>query len=151
MNKAKILVVDDHPSNVKAIRMKLQAEGHEILEATNGLEEQKKFEAHRPHIVLLDIMMPGMDGYETCERIKEDTANSFTPVILVTAKTDTESLVKGFDAGADDYITKPFKPIELVARVRGMLRIREMHYENRFLKEELAKNYRFDAIIGETR
>ena len=150
MNKAKILVVDDHPSNVKAIRMKLSAEGHDILEASDGREALEKFEAHQPDLVLLDIMMPGMDGYEACERIKEETVSSFTPVILVTAKTDTESLVKGFDCGADDYITKPFKPIELVARVRGMLRIRDMHRENSFLKQELARNYQFDSIIGES-
>jgi DNA-binding NtrC family response regulator len=150
MDRAKILVVDDHPSNVKAIRMKLQAEGHDIVEASNGAEALEKLEAEHPDLVLLDIMMPGIDGYETCTRIKERNGESFTPVILVTAKTDVDSLVKGFDSGADDYITKPFKPIELVARVRGMLRIRHMYHENRYLKEELAKNYRFEAIIGES-
>jgi DNA-binding NtrC family response regulator len=149
-SRARILVVDDHPSNLKAIRSKLGAEGHEILEATNGEEAVEKFEAERPDLVLLDIMMPGMDGYEVCARIKNGTGEGFTPVILVTAKTDTESLVKGFEIGADDYITKPFLPIELVARVRAMLRIRAMYHENRFLREELARSHRFDTIIGES-
>ena len=150
MTSKRILHIEDNPSNRKAVRHIFRRTDYALEEAVNGEDGLERALACRPHIVLLDIMMPGMDGYETCERIKEGTANSFTPVILVTAKTDTESLVKGFDSGADDYITKPFKPIELVARVRGMLRIREMHHENRFLKEELAKNYRFDAIIGES-
>ena len=150
MRNATILVVDDHPSNVKAIRTKLQSEGHTILDASNGAEALQKFQANKPDLVLLDIMMPGMDGYEVCERIKSTNGDAFTPVILVTAKTDTQSLVKGFDVGADDYITKPFKPIELVARVRGMLRIRDVLRENSYLKEELAKNYDFDTIVGES-
>ena len=150
MNRAKILVVDDHPSNVKAIRTKLQSEGHTILEASNGAEALKRFEADKPDLVLLDIMMPGIDGYEVCQRMKNANGDSFTPIILVTAKTDTQSLVRGFEVGADDYITKPFKPIELVARVRGMLRIRDVVHENHYLKEELASNYDFDAIIGES-
>ena len=147
---AKILVVDDHPSNVKAIRTKLQSEGHTILEAANGPEALTQFETEHPDLVLLDIMMPGMDGFTVCERIKATNGRGFTPVILVTGKTETVSLVRGFEAGADDYITKPFKPIELVARVRGMLRIRDTVRENRELKQELAKRYDFDAIIGES-
>ena len=147
---ARILVVDDHPSNVKAIRMKLQSEGHTILEATNGRAALERFESDRPDLVLLDIMMPGMDGFEVCTRIKATNGGGFTPVILVTGKTETESLVRGFEVGADDYITKPFKPIELVARVRAMLRIREAVRENRELKRELARTYAFDTIVGES-
>jgi len=95
-------------------------------------------------------MMPGMDGYETCRRIKERRAASFTPVIMVTAKADTDSLVRGFEAGADEYVTKPIEPVELMARVRAMLRIREMYLENRALRGELRQTFRFENIVGQS-
>jgi two-component system response regulator AtoC len=148
--KAKILVVDDHPSNVKALRVRLSTEGHEVIEAASGQEALDRFESERPDLVLLDVMMPGMDGYQTCRRIKERQAAGFTPVIMVTAKADTDSMVKGFEAGADDYVAKPFEPVELMARVRAMLRIREMYLENRALRGELRQTFRFDNIIGQS-
>jgi two-component system response regulator AtoC len=148
--KQKILVVDDKPSNVKLLRVKLADAGYDIVEATSGGEALDRIESASPDLVLLDIMMPGMDGYETCRRIKSRDTNDFLPVILVTAKTETEDLVQGFECGADDYVTKPFKPVEILARVKAMLRIRSVVQENRYLRGELAKCSRFDAIIGES-
>ena len=137
---AKILVVDDQPSNVKLLRIKLSKEGYDVVEAANGREALARVVSDAPDLVLLDVMMPGMNGYDACRRIKERETNGFLPVILVTAKTETEALIEGFEAGADDYVTKPFKPVELLARVRAMLRIRHMVQENRYLRAALARS-----------
>jgi DNA-binding NtrC family response regulator len=147
-DKAKILVVDDKPSNVKALWVKLTKEGYDVVVASNGAEALTHVETDSPDLVLLDVMMPGMNGYEACRHIKARETKDFLPVILVTAKTETEDLVEGFEAGADDYVTKPFKPVELIARVQAMLRIRRMVQENQYLRGELAKSPRFDSIIG---
>jgi len=149
--REKILVVDDKPSNVKALRVKLADAGFDIIEATSGGEALDRMETHAPDLVLLDVMMPGIDGYETCRRIKSGTADEFLPVILVTARTETEALVEGFESGADDYVTKPFKPVEILARVRAMLRIRSMVQENRYLRGELARRPSAESIVGESR
>lgn len=149
MTKTKILVVDDQPSNIKALRARLSGEGYEVVEAFDGPQALEKTAHENPDLVLLDIMMPGMDGYEVCRRIKA-RQGAFVPVILVTAKTETESIVKGLDAGADEYITKPFEPLELMARVRSMLRIRRMYQENAHLRREIAGTYRFDNLIGQS-
>jgi DNA-binding NtrC family response regulator len=149
-SKEKLLVVDDKPSNVKVLRVKLADAGYDIVEATSGSEALDRIQSASPDLVLLDVMMPGMDGYETCRRIKSRDTNEFLPVILVTAKTETEDLVAGFESGADDYVTKPFKPVEILARVQAMLRIRSMVQENRYLRAELAKCSRFDSIVGES-
>ena len=145
---ARILVVDDHPTNVKALRLFLQAEGHEVVEASNGMEAIAQVQAETPDLVLLDIMMPEMDGYEACARIKQLLGADFVPIIMVTARAETESLVKAFEGGADEYVTKPFEPLELMARVQSMLRIRRMYQENRSLKQEIAAQHRFDDVIG---
>lgn len=146
--KAKILVVDDHPSNVKALSKRLTAEGHQVLEATSGSEAIKVVETGAPDLVLLDVMMPGMDGYEACRIIKENTAKRFTPVIMITAKTETEDIVRGLENGADEYVTKPFEPVELMARINSMLRIRSMYEENAYLKKELSSRYDASQVIG---
>ncbi|NKB72656.1 MAG: response regulator [Candidatus Latescibacteria bacterium] len=149
--KGKILIVDDHPANIKALRLRLEAAQHQVVEADSGSQALAKLADQRPDLVLLDIMMPGMDGYEVCRRIKERPGESFVPVIMLTARSDTESLVKALELGADEYITKPFQPLELMARVQSMLRIRRMYQENTFLKEEIAAQHRFDQIIGRSR
>jgi DNA-binding NtrC family response regulator len=146
--KAKILVVDDHPSNIKVLRTRLSSDGYEVITAANGREALEKCQTENPDLVLLDVMMPGMDGYETCRKMKKSLPTGFMPVIMVTAKTDTASIVKGFEAGADDYVTKPFQPVELMARVRSMLRIRNMHTENLELRHELLSSHGFDNIVG---
>ena len=146
--KEKILVVDDHPSNVKALRVRLSSDGYEVITASNGREALEKCRAEGPDLVLLDVMMPGMDGYETCREMKKMFAAGFTPVVMVTARADTASIVKGFEAGADDYVTKPFQPVELMARVRSMLRIRSVQTENRELRRELRSSHGFDNVVG---
>ncbi|MFH1570065.1 MAG: sigma-54 dependent transcriptional regulator [Gemmatimonadota bacterium] len=146
---AKILVVDDHPANVKALRARLAADGHAVLEATNGPEALALVESENPDLVLLDVMMPGMDGYEVCRRIKTRTCCDFVPVILVTALSEAAAIVRGLSEGADEYVTKPFNPLELAARVKSMLRIRRMYQENTCLRREIAGKFRFDQLIGE--
>jgi len=150
MKKSKILIVDDRPSNLKALRIRLAHSGYEVLEAQNGPNALKIVETDHPDLVLLDIMMPGMDGYEVCQRIKAHSEHEFIPVILVTAKIETESIVKGLEIGADEYITKPFDSLELMARIKSMLRIRQMYQENTHLKREIQQTYRFDNLIGES-
>ena len=150
MNTSKILIVDDRPSNLKALRIRLTSSGYEVIEASNGPDALKRVETDHPDLILLDVMMPGMDGYEVCQRIKAYSENEFIPVILVTAKTETESIVKGLEIGADEYITKPFDSHELMARVKSMLRIRQMYQENTHLKREIQQTYRFDNLIGES-
>ena len=146
--KGRILVVDDNADNVEVLRMRLVAEGHEVLEALDGPTALEKVEQEHPDLVLLDIIMPGMDGYEVCRRIKARHDGDFVPVIMVTAKTETEAVVRGLREGADEYITKPFDPLELSARVHSMLRIRRMYQETTYLRREIGGERRFDQLIG---
>ena len=115
----KILVVDDEALLVKGIRFNLQNEGYEIITGSNGVEAVEQCREHKPDLVILDVMMPEMDGLTACTRIREF---SNVPVILLTAKTDDMDKLMGFEHGADDYITKPFNILELKARVRALLR-----------------------------
>ena len=149
-DKAKILVVDDHPSNIKALRTRLARDGHQVVEATSGAEALEVFQREGPDLVLLDIMMPDMDGYEVCRRLKEKQASDFVPIIMVTALTETDSLVRGLAEGADEYVTKPFDAVELMARVGSMLRIRRMYQENTYLRQEISGRHRFGSLIGES-
>jgi len=118
-----VLVVDDEPRMAKFIRMNLEVEGYRVEEARNGQEALDKARELLPDVVLLDVMMPDMDGFETLRRIREV---STTPVIMLTVRGDESDRVRGLDLGADDYITKPFSPRELVSRVRAVLRRTEM-------------------------
>ena len=149
-DKAKILVVDDHPSNVKALRVRLESEGHQVIEALSGPEALDKVEQEKPDLVLLDVMMPGMDGYEVCRRLKARQGADFVPVILVTARTETEAIVQGLELGADEYVTKPFEPLELMARIKSMLRIRRLYRENTHLRQEMAGRHSFAQVIGQS-
>jgi diguanylate cyclase (GGDEF)-like protein len=125
----RILVVDDHPDNVEIINVRLSSRGFEIETATNGEEALQKVHENPPHLILLDVMMPLMDGYEVSRRIKNDDSLPFIPIILVTARDSTQDKVDGLDAGADDYLTKPVNFPELEARVRSMLRIKRLQDE----------------------
>ena len=148
---ARILVVDDNPSNVKALRQRLLTDGHEVLEATSGQQALDLVAAQSPDLVLLDIMMPGMDGYEVCRRLKQADDAQFIPVIMVTALTEPDAVIRALDEGADEYVTKPFEPLELMARVRSMLRIRRMYQENTVLRRQIARHQlRFDRLIGDS-
>lgn len=125
----RILVVDDHPDNVEIINARLASRGFNIETATNGQEALDKVQANPPHLILLDVMMPLMDGFEVSRRIKTDETLPYIPIILVTARDSTEDKVEGLDSGADDYITKPINFPELEARVRSMLRIKRLQDE----------------------
>lgn len=124
---ARLLVADDNPLNVDILRARLVAHGYEVLTAENGEAALRLVTAERPDLLLLDVMMPGLDGLEVCRRVKADPALPFTPVILVTAKGDTRDVVAGLDAGADEYLTKSVDQAALVARVRSMLRVKALH------------------------
>lgn len=105
--KKTILVVDDEPRMIRFVKMNLDLEGYLTLEANNGYQALEKVRAHQPDLVLLDVEMPGMDGFETLRRVREI---SETPVIMLTVRADEDDRIKGLDLGADDYITKPFSP-----------------------------------------
>ena len=115
----KILVVDDETLLVKGIRFNLQNEGYEVITGANGLEAVRLVQEESPNLVVLDVMMPEMDGLTACSKIREF---SNVPIILLTAKTDDMDKLMGFDVGADDYLTKPFNILELKARIRALLR-----------------------------
>ena len=122
-----ILVVDDVPDNVEILQMRLEAQGYEVATAADGIEALEKIGELKPDLVLLDVMMPKLDGIETVKRLKADVSLPFIPVILVTAKADASDVVGGLEAGGDDYLTKPVDHAALSARVRAMLRIKALH------------------------
>jgi adenylate cyclase len=122
-----ILVVDDVPDNVEILQMRLESQRYEVVTARDGVEALEKTRELLPDLVLLDIMMPKMDGIETVKRLKADTSLPFIPVILVTAKSDGADVVAGLESGGDDYLTKPVDHAALSARVRAMLRIKSLH------------------------
>ena len=115
----KILVVDDEDLLVKGIRFNLQNEGYEVISGSNGIDAVNLVQSESPDLVVLDVMMPEMDGMTACGKIREF---SDIPIILLTAKTDDMDKLMGFDHGADDYLTKPFNILELKARIRALLR-----------------------------
>jgi two-component system KDP operon response regulator KdpE len=124
--KTRILVVDDEPRYVQAIRVNLQASHYEVLTASNGQAAVEIAASEEPDLVILDVRMPVMNGFEACQRIREF---SVVPIIMLTALASDLDKVKGLDYGADDYLTKPFSPEELLARVRSALR--RMDYQER--------------------
>jgi len=123
----RILIVDDNRENVDILRTRLVHDGYEIVTACDGEEALVTARATQPDLILLDIMMPGLDGIEVCRRLKADRSLAFMPIIMVTAKADRKDIVAGLDAGGDEYLTKPVDQAALVARVRSMLRIKELH------------------------
>jgi adenylate cyclase len=122
-----ILVADDAPDNRDILQMRLESQGYAVVTAVDGAEALEKTSALQPDLVLLDIMMPKMDGIEALKRIKADAALPFVPVILVTARTDAKDVIAGLESGGDDYLTKPVDHAALSARVRAMLRIKTLH------------------------
>jgi serine phosphatase RsbU (regulator of sigma subunit) len=119
--------VDDNPTNLDILQTRLRAHKYEVITAADGEAGLAMAREKKPDLMLLDIMMPKMDGIEVCRRIKEDSALPFMPIIMVTAKADSKDVVAGLDAGGDEYLTKPVNHAELVARVKSMLRIKELH------------------------
>ena len=125
----RILVVDDHEDNVELLRARLEAWGYEVESAHDGAEALRSVLAAPPDLILLDVMMPTVDGNEVARRIKHNPSLPFIPIIMQTALDSTESKVEGLEAGADDYITKPIEFAELKARLRSMLRIKRLQEE----------------------
>ena len=117
----RILAVDDEPHILKLVAFSLKSGGYEVLEATDGLSAIHVACAEQPDLVLMDVMMPALDGYEACRRLKADPQTAEIPVIMLTAKTQTAEQQTGMDAGASGYITKPFTPKDLVAQVSEFL------------------------------
>ncbi len=123
--KQTILAVDDNPTNLKVLELVFR-NIYEVISVDNGFDAIEVCNNDAIDLVLLDIMMPEMDGYEVCERLKRDMATKHIPVIFITAKTATEDIVKGFDVGGVDYLTKPFKKAELMARVRTHIELKTL-------------------------
>jgi two-component system alkaline phosphatase synthesis response regulator PhoP len=122
VGSTKVVVIEDEPDILEVIRHNLQREGFKVLGCTDGAEGLKTVQTEAPALVLLDLMLPGMDGLEVCRLLKRDTVTQHIPIVMITAKAEESDIVLGLGLGADDYITKPFRPRELVARVRAVLR-----------------------------
>ncbi|MDX1483814.1 MAG: PleD family two-component system response regulator [Alphaproteobacteria bacterium] len=132
---ARVLVVDDLPTNVKVLEAKLTAEYFTVITATSGEEALAAAKESAPDIILLDVMMPEMDGFEVCRRLKADTETAHIPVVMVTALSDVSDRVMGLEAGADDFLTKPVNDITLFARIRSLARIKRAIDEWRMQEE----------------
>jgi two-component system cell cycle response regulator len=143
---ARILVVDDIQANVKLLEAKLSAEYYEVLTADNGQACLRAAEAQAPDIILLDVMMPKMDGFETCQHLKANPKTAHIPVVMVTALSDVADRVKGLESGADDFLSKPVNDIALFARVRSLVRLKMMMDELRVRQETSG---RLGAIASE--
>lgn len=122
MTDEKILVVDDEENILELIKFNLENSGYKVITATNGMEALKLVKSEIPKLVLLDLMLPGMDGYDVCKEIRKDSSTSAIPIIMITAKGEELDKILGLELGADDYITKPFSIRELLARVKAVLR-----------------------------
>ena len=139
---AAVLIVDDTPANIGVLRNMLQTEGYQIFAATSGEAALKIVQQTPPDLILLDVMMPGIDGFETCRRLKANEETRDIPVIFVTAKIEPQDIVDGFQAGAVDYLSKPVRHEEVCIRVRTQLKIRKLHQTQR------EQNERFRAIVN---
>ncbi|MCF7794731.1 MAG: response regulator [Candidatus Cloacimonetes bacterium] len=135
----KIMVVDDEPINVMIAKKILEKNQYETITAASGAEALQKIEENPPDLILLDIMMPAMNGFEVCIKLQEDDVKKEIPVIFLTAVTDKESIVKGFEAGGKDYLTKPFNTPELLARVKAHVSLKLVSDKQKMLIEKLQK------------
>jgi len=136
-----VLIVDDDPTNIRLLTSMLKIDGYHIIEAQNGKEALESLYSKNPDLILLDIMMPGMNGFEVCRALKQDKEQMMVPVIMVTALQEKEDRIKAIEAGADDFISKPVDKTELLTRVRSLLRIKTYYDELDFsLKEIKSKN-----------
>ena len=141
-------VVDDHEDNVELLRARLEARGYQVEAARDGLEALERVDARPPDLILLDVMMPKLDGIEVVRRIKGNPKLPFIPIIMQTALETTEDKVEGLDAGADDYITKPIDFAELEARVKSLLRIKALQEELAKANESLLRMSQIDGLTG---
>ena len=134
-----ILVVDDTPQNIKVLDAILSPRGYRVVTARSGAEALQKVRDEAPDLVLLDILMPGMSGYEVVQRLRDDPVTRVLPIVMVTALGAQEEKVKAIEAGADDFLTKPVNQLELLARVKSLLRIKEYHDTIQSQAAELAE------------
>jgi class 3 adenylate cyclase len=135
----RILVVDDNPTNIKILQTRLASAGYAVVTAADGEEALVTAREATPDLILLDVMMPKLDGIEVCKRLRADPDFPFTPIILVTALSESKDVIAGLEAGADEYLTKPIDHGALLARVRSMLRIKELNDRAQELTAELAR------------
>jgi len=140
----RILVIDDLPENVFMLQDRLEHEGYKVLTAYNGKSGIEKAQNEVPDLILLDVMMPDINGFEVCKTLVSDSRTSDIPIIFVTAKTDPEDIKEGLDAGAYDYIKKPINKIELLARVKSELKLSDA---NRLLLEVEKRNTFFAIVV----
>jgi diguanylate cyclase (GGDEF)-like protein len=138
-NSSTILVVDDVPLNIQLLTTYLASEGYVIISAKDGVDAVEQVKKHHPDLILLDVVMPKMNGFEVCQHVKSEKDTKYIPVIMVTALNELEDKVKGMNAGADDFITKPFNRVELMVRVRSLLRIKHLNDELKYLNQELSE------------
>ena len=136
--KQKILIVEDNQENIDLLVYFLRPQGYELVTAKDGLSALEKVDEGHPDIILLDIMLPKMDGYEVCERLKTRADTKFIPIIMLTALKELQDKVKALEVGADDFLSKPFENVELLARVKSLLRLKEYHDELQHKNKELA-------------
>jgi len=144
---ARVLVVDDILSNVKLLEAKLSAEYFEVASAFNGADALARMDEHIPDIVLLDVMMPGMDGFEVCRRLKAGLTTHHLPVVMVTALDQPSDRLKGLEAGADDFLTKPVSDVALIARVRSLARLIVNRSDQHRARRRLLSNL-FGRVTG---
>ncbi len=135
----RILIVDDDRLNIRILGGILRAEGYLLSDAGSGEQALKSYDEFKPHLVLLDVMMPGIDGFETCRRIKAIHGEKSAPVIFITAKSESDDVVEGLGAGGADYLPKPFKPKEVLARIRSHLQNQLLAEQQQLLVEQLSK------------
>src|SRR5690554_493049 len=128
MSKERILIVEDESNILELVSYNLEKEGWLVSKAKTGEEGWEKIQEEHPDLILLDLMLPGIDGLEICRRTRQDKTTRDIPIIMLTAKAEEADRVLGLESGADDYVTKPFSPRELVARVRAVLRSVDMSF-----------------------
>jgi DNA-binding response OmpR family regulator len=153
--KPKILVIEDEPDILEVITYNLEREGHKVIACRNGEQGLSRIRTDNPDLVVLDLMLPSMDGVEVCRRVKSDPVTRDIPIVMVTAKGEESDIVLGLGIGADDYITKPFSPRELVARIKVVLRRGPLREQSgggeRVVRGDLAVDLgRHEARIGAT-
>jgi len=135
----KVLIVDDTPANLEVLYKTLKEENYELSVAKDGANALNCVPKFRPHLILLDIMMPVMDGFETCQKLKDNETTKDIPIIFLTAKSEKKDVLKGFDLGAVDYITKPFNHEEVLARVKNQLKVNSLRENNKRVLRELER------------
>ena len=137
-DKPVILIVDDNSQNIELFAAYLVSQGYEIIQATSGEEALKTLSSNKIDLILLDVMMPGIDGFEVTRRVRQDDAQRLLPIILVTALREPEDRVKGIEAGCDDFLSKPVDKMELLARVRSLLKIKD--YNDLMINYQILEN-----------